>query len=264
MHVHLVTAGTSIITNALREELPKDIAEVLRRARFAEPGSPQDLELRKHTQISSRVFNEVYGMVFRNPYLMSAELNSLKYFIERGLVDKVVLLSTDTGAGYFCSIVIEKYLSRAARLDAETKVVKGFGVDFEEGLLNLLDVACKLIHDYKRGGHEVYVCATAGFKPETTFLVIASFLLDVDKIYYIHENFREHVEIPAIPITVKKDYLDELLKIRDTEELHGFLPADHIREDVLRELQERHLVSVEGSKKVRLKKWIKVILRYLE
>ena len=54
------------------------------------------------------------------------------------------------------------------------------------------------------------------------------------------------------------------MKIRDVEKCYGFLPTDYIREDVLRELQKRHLVSVEDGRKVRLKKWIKVILRYLE
>jgi len=264
MHVHLVTTGTSIVANALKKDISEDIKNTLIKAKLATPGSPEDLELKEHVSITSRVFNEVYTIVVKDPYTMSAELNSLKYFLENGLVDKVLLLSTDTGVGYFCSSIVKKYLSEKAGIDTEVKVVKGFGVVFEEGLMSLLDTACKLISEYKKAGHKVYVCATAGFKPETSFLIIAAFLLNVDSVYYIHENFREHVELPSIPLTVKAVYLNELKKIYEREKLHGFLPADEIEENVLKELSERRLVTIEDQKKVKLKKWIKVLLPYIE
>ena len=107
MHVHLVTTGTSIVANALKRDISEDIKNTLIKAKLAVPRSPEDLELKEHVSITSRVFSEVYAMVVKDPYTMSTELNSLKYFLKNRLVDKVILLSTDTGVGHFCSSIIK-------------------------------------------------------------------------------------------------------------------------------------------------------------
>ncbi|MEM3997507.1 MAG: putative CRISPR-associated protein, partial [Pyrobaculum sp.] len=57
--------------------------------------------------------------------------------------------------------------------------------------------------DVKRAraaGRLPYVVATGGFKPESTFAVLAGFLAGAVGAFYMHESFREVVVLPHIPL----------------------------------------------------------------
>ena len=63
--------------------------------------------------------------------------------------------------------------------------------------------------DVKRARQEgrlAYVVARGGFKPESTFAVIAAYLAGANGVVYIHETFRDVVELPMLPLQ-----LDEAL-----------------------------------------------------
>ncbi|MEM4650566.1 MAG: putative CRISPR-associated protein [Pyrobaculum sp.] len=49
-----------------------------------------------------------------------------------------------------------------------------------------------------------YVVATGGFKPESTFAVIAAYLAGAHGAVYIHETFKDVVELPIPPSSWRK------------------------------------------------------------
>ncbi|MEL9991511.1 MAG: putative CRISPR-associated protein [Thermoproteus sp.] len=144
-----------------------------------------------------------------NPAAASAELNTLLGVKRRwpalfGDV-RVVFYATDTSEGRLVASVLEGVacgVLGAARCEAGSRVVEGFGVDFERGLLNL---AVAVAGDVKRArgeGRLPYVVATGGFKPESTFAVLAGYLAGAAGAFYMHESFREVVALPYIPIAL--------------------------------------------------------------
>ena len=54
--------------------------------------------------------------------------------------------------------------------------------------------------DANRAGHRPAFCATGGFKAEIAFLNLLGALLDIE-VFYIHEQFREVVRLPRLPLT---------------------------------------------------------------
>jgi Uncharacterized protein conserved in archaea len=98
----------------------------------------------------------------------------------------VVLLSSDTGAGWLSTRIIEEFLKSLERVpDAYTggehyvKAVEairvgGLGRDFAKGSLNLVAEAKKAFARYKSLVNEVIFNPTGGYKPETAFLLLTA------------------------------------------------------------------------------------------
>jgi CRISPR/Cas system-associated protein Csm6 len=81
--------------------------------------------------------------------------------------------------------------------------------DFEFGFLEILDKVVRIIINKSKQGYDVYISATAEFKPETTFFVIAASLCSFKSpiVYYIHESFKNIVTLPLLPLQVPEEYL---------------------------------------------------------
>ncbi len=56
----------------------------------------------------------------------------------------------------------------------------------------------------RRDGRLTYVVATGGYKPESTFAVIAAYLAGAHGAVYIHETFKEVVELPMLPLQLRQ------------------------------------------------------------
>jgi len=256
-HVHLITVGASIITNLRRLK-----AEDKRLVRLAS----DDAELLKRAHRGDVLFEAAYEMLKERPREMSAELNSLWPYVEHGLVDEAYLYYTQTGAGNFCSSLLELYMREELRLtDVHTVEVKGFGLDFEEGLVNLMDkVASKVVELRSKPGVAIYLNATGGFKPENAILVLVASMLGLRSIYYMHEAFKEPVALPVFPISVRKEPLECLRWIEGQVKLQGFAVELEAREkfgdDMVDRLLAWNLVEQRNGRLV-LKKWTKAVLK---
>ena len=66
--------------------------------------------------------------------------------------------------------------------------------------------------DFNGGEDEVFINATPGLKPETTFLAIAGLLVGADVIYYKYQKFNDVVVLLFPPLTVKPSYLEWLIR----------------------------------------------------
>jgi CRISPR/Cas system-associated protein Csm6 len=53
-------------------------------------------------------------------------------------------------------------------------------------------------------GRLTYVVATGGFKPESTFAVIAAYLAGAHGAVYIHETFKDVMELPILPLQLEE------------------------------------------------------------
>ncbi|MGC9069071.1 MAG: putative CRISPR-associated protein, partial [Thermoprotei archaeon] len=93
----------------------------------------------------------------------------------------------------------------------------------------LLERVLRIIVNKSRQGYKVYINATAGYKPETTFVVIAAMLTlkVVPTIYYIHEAFKKTIELPMLPLKID----DEWLKIAEMFKEPQLM---HVARDVLK------------------------------
>lgn len=225
--LHLVTVGTSIIRNAsMHDSVSVDVRSKLVAWSKAQPGSSEDLEASNRAVLGTDEFKAVLGYLSDNPRGASAELNAFIGYLEylagngvRGVRHHVVLLSTDTGAGWFSTRVLEEYLRGFVGQDlsrvwgveghvidgVEARRVGKLGVDFSEGILNLVAEVKRIILSVGARYDRVLANLTGGFKPESAAILVASGLLGIDTVYYIHEAMKDIVELPVIPLRVDEN-----------------------------------------------------------
>jgi len=255
-YVHLITVGASIITN-FRRLRAKD--ERLIRLTL------NDAELFKRAHKGDMLFDEMYKMLRERPREMSAELNSLWPYLEQDMVNEVYLYYTQTGAGKFCSTLLELYMRDELNLHVHTVEVKGFGVEFEEGLVNLMDkIASKIVELRSQPNVAIYLNATGGFKPENAILVLIASILGLRGIYYMHEAFKEPVVLPVFPVSIRSEFLECLRWIESQMRLQGFAVKREVKERFGDQMVKLLLVwnlAEERDGRLVLKKWTKAVLR---
>jgi len=241
----------------------------------ASPSDSIQEEFLKRATPSDPVFREVLEIVSSDPRRFSAELNSLIAFFNslpaRHSVDEVevYLYPTDTGTARFCANIINEVIrEHGSRLFGVTKVtpyepivVKGFGTGpafFSEGLVELVDKYARLIASKARQGFKVVVNATAGFKPETTYAALIALMSCAWRVIYMHESFREVVELPILPIGIRQRYLDELGKVGNGAPRYVLTQQGVDVDDLL----ERGLVE-ERDGMVRPREWVRKLLEVI-
>lgn len=230
-YLHFVTIGTSIIRNAWfnadKYDFLKKHSDLLGKWARASPKSYEDKEAGDHARESSEVFQSVYSYVIIDPYKASAELNSILSYFKllnnrgiKNIVHDIVLYPTDTGTSLFCSKIIELFLKKyyttlVSHFDkeleghsigsVEVRIVSGFGIDFWTGLLNLIREISLKTQYVRRNYQRILVNLTAGFKPESGFLLLISSIIGIDTSYYIHEYMREIIEIPILELELSSN-----------------------------------------------------------
>ncbi|RLE54996.1 MAG: hypothetical protein DRJ40_09615 [Thermoprotei archaeon] len=193
---HVVTVGTSIVRNIAQE-----LGEPYVRWSRSLPNSPDDVEAGNKASPGTTEFKRAYEVLTQNPRKYSAELNAMWNYLAKGRVEYVLLITTDSGTCYFCAKILEHYLRQIRNIPyVEATRVQKLGIDFEEGIHNLLDILTTAIPQLRRAGYRVLLNATGGFKPETAVLYLYACLAGIDKVYYIHELMKEVIELPTVPI----------------------------------------------------------------
>ncbi|NHV97918.1 MAG: putative CRISPR-associated protein [Thaumarchaeota archaeon] len=259
--LHLFTVGVSILQNFGRSDVGKEFSGSDGWYRLP-PDSPEQQKFISWARRGERVFDTVLRFVDSDPRRASAELNAFYRFesLAGAAEREVALLATDTGTGLFCARVLEAHLESRGYRVREPIVVRGFGLGydfFEDALASLMDTIAKTVG---KRGDRVYLNATGGFKPETTFAVIAALLHGVRGIYYIHESFQDVVILPAPPLQIEASYLEKLRMLgAEGKQKYLLLDAFGWSEPFISELADRQLVELKSGKVIP-RRWIRPLL----
>ena len=206
MLFHLVVVGTSVLRNFYQRVSSVDVGNVVDVALVcsrARPGSDEDRECARRVTPGSPVFDSIYGGLVNDPYGMSAELNGMRPWLEAflrgedgGFVAGVLLLHSDTGAGWVAAKLLEKFF-RDARVDVAVARVPDLGSpgSIPRGLVNLCRMVSREVDRARRGGYCPVINLTGGFKPESGYALLCG-LERAFAAYYIHESFRRPVVLP--------------------------------------------------------------------
>ena len=144
----------------------------------------------------------IHWLAHADPQAASAETNTLHH-VEIDENDRLFLLYTDTPESKFCArCLLEHYQQTQHLQHVELRQIAELGYHahrFERGLHSLVDIVIRLVQEANNGQHPVILCATGGFKAEIAFLNLIGVLLGVE-VVYIHEQFRELVRLPRLPL----------------------------------------------------------------
>jgi putative CRISPR-associated protein (TIGR02619 family) len=167
MRTIIATVGTSLLTNAERAGKQNDLQIYLR---------------------------------FTEPEKASAETNSLSRLLQPG--DKIVFLHSQTEEGRRAAEALATFYKNSG-YTAELREVAD--LQYREsrfkmrGLRSLVAEMVSCVRDERAAGREVLINATGGFKAEIAYATLVGLLFDVP-VYYIHEAFKEIIELPPTPI----------------------------------------------------------------
>lgn len=209
MRTILTTVGTSLLTNAKRD------------LKVEQPNEQQLANYIRHTSAEKA----------------SAETNSLSRLLQPG--DHIVLLHSQTEESKKCAETLQRHyegLGYKVSLREVPDLTYAESRFKMRGLRSLVATLIDLIRSERKQGREVVVNATGGFKAEIAYATLVGLLFDVP-VYYIHEAFRDIIEMPPTPISWDYSLLAEheeffewiSADLRQTEEvderLHG-LPGE--------------------------------------
>ncbi|NPB00101.1 MAG: putative CRISPR-associated protein [Crenarchaeota archaeon] len=276
----LVTVGTSILSNASnREEVPREFRDVLKKVPKMRPDDPNQVVFREAYLSQNENYRVIYDLLCRDPRTMSAELNVIIGFLDTWPLRKYItelriyLYPTDTDSCRFCAYLIRRFLEEKLRsfvpLSDDCKVtvemveLKGFGASPEffsfsgEGLKDLLDKYAKNILELKEKGYRIIIMPVGGYKPECTYATIIGLMFGASKVVYIHESFKEVIDLPLLPIDVDPRFIQVASKIGDDELPRSVIEMLGVDVD---ELLDRGILE-KGGEGYRLAEWVKSLLR---
>ncbi len=182
-HLFITTVGTSLLTN--REDRPWT-------GWNGRAGDP----LPEAEGVDGWLANADVGKA-------SAETNTLQAV---GIQDsdQVLFLHSDTPEGRFCSERLQHFyvnVIRCRKVTGRSLTALGYShASFsQKGLKVLVQEAISAVNQARNEALQPVFCATGGFKAEIAFLNLLGALLEVE-VNYIHEQFREIVRLPRLPL----------------------------------------------------------------
>lgn len=275
---HIFTVGTSILANYARAasgeamkilgSLGIDVEQMRRTGALGDVGWEDQESLQreesKRTEVR-RLVESLSRFVGEDPRRASAELNAF-YGITGNMESlrhiSVVLLYTRTPEGALATRVLALHLSsRGVRV--ESRPVEGYSnpQEFPKGLYNLVKALLDTLGDIEKSNPraKVLVNATGGFKPESAFITLVSFLYpQVIAVYYISERFRIPVLLPRIALRLDTGWLCKLLSLDGLDKSLAKEVADYSPGlEPLEQLLELGLISETSDAKIRVTPWIK-------
>jgi len=192
MRTILATVGTSLLTNAEHNLKVKQLTD------------QQLASYLRHTDAAKA----------------SAETSSLSRLLQEH--DRVVFLCSQTDQGEQCAGALARHYENAGY---ETHVIEVPDLAYKEsrfrerGLRSLVATLIDQIRREKAQQRPVLINATGGFKAEIAYAALVGLLFDVP-VYYIHEAFRDIIEMPPTPISWDYSLL------ADYEEFFEWINAD--------------------------------------
>jgi putative CRISPR-associated protein (TIGR02619 family) len=171
MRTILVTVGTSLLMNARRA---LDVQEL------------NEDDLARY-------------LAHTDPVAASAETNALSRLLRER--DRLVLFHSQTDQGRRCAEALRRHYAGTHPVE----LVEVTDLTYTEsrfklrGLRRLVALLADRIEKERRQGREVLLNATGGFKAEIAYATLVGLLFDVP-VSYIHEEFRDLIEVPAMPV----------------------------------------------------------------
>lgn len=168
----LVTVGLSLLNHTRRESDEKNVT---------------DMDLANRLR-------------WTDPVDACAETNSLSRLLQKD--DALVFLHSDTEEGRRLGEVLQRHYSNKGYTSRSEQV---HGLEYAESRFKLRGLRClvatlvDLIETERKKGREVAINATGGFKAEIAYATLVGLLFRVP-VYYIHEEFNNIIEFPAVPI----------------------------------------------------------------
>lgn len=167
----LCTVGTSLISNAarsgLKEPTPAALTDFINRTGEA---------------------------------LACAETNSLSRLLHED--DRLFFLHSQTNEGKLCAETLCSYYEKKG-FRAQTKEITSLTYAHDtfalRGLKALIDVLIEEIRLSRRMNMETIINATGGFKAEIAYATLVGLIFKIP-VYYIHEVFKDIIEMPPLPI----------------------------------------------------------------
>lgn len=172
MRTILVTVGTSLLSNAKRDLKVQHLSD------------QQLANYLRHTDAGKA----------------AAETNSLSRLLQKG--DHVIFLHSHTDEGKQCAEALQRHYEAqgyGARLRDVPDLSYAESRFKMRGLRSLVATLIDLMRHERQQGRQVLINATGGFKAEIAYATLVGLLFDVP-VYYIHEAFRDIIEMPPTPI----------------------------------------------------------------
>jgi putative CRISPR-associated protein (TIGR02619 family) len=269
----VISTGTSILGNFVRSNKESERVKKYSMDKWANlaPNDPLQRKIENFIPKGNEVHDSLLEFVMNNPKDASAELNSFLSFLEKYMIKKedieVLIYSTDTSNNRLTAQIVYEYLQgEGFRLVGNVVVVDNFGVSvdmFELGLTNLLDKVVGVLKSKVDQGYEIYVNATAGYKPETTFLVLASMLVSKLSpiVFYQHEAFKEPIILPLIPIVISKEYKEVAEKFKEPTPQNEAVEYLKKKGYNLEDLVNKKILELDTNRNlVQTRKWLRKLL----
>lgn len=225
MNLHIVTVGTSILSNAgWRRGQPLPDRGDLQRALDQEPRRA------------------------------SAELNALLHYVNAGRCDRVHLIATDTLEGRFCRDLVGQWLhsqgiQNERGIEAELLAPSPndpYADDPYEAAARLRDRIFSVAQSASLRNDSIYLNLTGGLKSETavaaataTLLIIAGISLTA---YYAHESMSEPVELPIL--SIRRDVLGQLSRDFASQE---FIRIRYPLDSLLQIAERERIITVRDK-----------------
>jgi putative CRISPR-associated protein (TIGR02619 family) len=216
----ICTVGTSLLTNPDRPWIWKKKGDVI-------PLEKNMLEWLKNADFVKA----------------SAELHTL-YKIEPQKGEHAVFLASDTEEGKICGHSLAQASKDKWNLQTEIDIIKSLeyrgGGQAAAGLKNLSLLLIKHKNESIKRGEIPVFCATGGFKSEIAFSNLMGLLTGCE-VFYIHEQFREIVRMPALPIGEDRRFIKDNIQFfewidseqRTAKEASSWLSANPRLDDLV-------------------------------
>lgn len=168
----LTTVGTSLLVNAKRD---------------IQSDQPTDQQLANYLRHTEAV-------------RASAETNSLARLLQEG--DRIIFLHSQTDEGKRCAEALRRHFENQGFSTGLREVPD---LDYSEsrfkmrGLRSLVASMIEVIRQERQQGREIKIDATGGFKAEIAYATLVGLLFDTP-VFYIHQAFRDIIEMPPTPI----------------------------------------------------------------
>ncbi|MCD6408187.1 putative CRISPR-associated protein [bacterium] len=210
---HIITVGTSIITNAQRRKI----------VGLAGNEKVADERFWEEKIDNPNFIEKLVEFVKENPKSHSAEMNTFLRVTEKKKNQdiSVYFVSTRTKIGELCKVVLEKFLK-----EKKYNLFTGFEISgyfwesayfnekfakdsFKRDISALVDRLMYLANKKKEEGFKVYFNPTGGLKAHVIACALAGFLTN-SEIYYMNEEFKDIVFLPFLLYLPKGKELEVL------------------------------------------------------
>jgi len=226
--VIISTVGSSLITNKFSNKERNEINAI---SNFT---FDELIEDERYHEIIDKIDKINYTEI-NNLESASAELNGIvKYYGAHEAIDKNdehFLIHTDTYLGEFAANQIQNILKEREIINVNLVKIDRLNTksskEFNQGIKNLFKWCYDNVPKYRDNKYDVIFNLTGGFKSLQGYMSIAG-MFYADKIVYVFETGKEIIEIPILPIKLKKEKIEEYI----TEYLYAAInicPIEYVK-----------------------------------